>query len=415
MKNIFIFFILNFAALTSNASLNTQKENPDWAKNRSVVLMISIDGFRYDYLDKIKPPNLLKIAEAGVRAEGLVPSFPTLTFPNHISLVTGLTPGHHGIVSNFFYDEKLQKTYGMSDKTAVNDPSWYRGEPLWAAVEKSGMLAATYFWVGSESKIAGVDPTYLVPYDGSIPNMKRGEQVIEWLSLPEKSRPHFVALYFSDVDSAGHKHGPDSVEVKNAVLEIDAVIGKVYDELGKLNIPLQIIIVSDHGMEEVSTDRLIYLNQLSDMKPFTSVEQGALINLYSDDEAQIEKTYHELRKVQKNFTVYRRKQLPYRWFYTDAHRVGDLVVVADPGYYLKVQQSFSNKPEKLNAATHGWDNNYKNMRGLFIAQGSLIRSKQRIKPFANVHVYPFVLNLLGLKPQQAIDGELSVLRPVLLR
>jgi alkaline phosphatase D len=401
--SIFVFFV----SVGTSQRLNSPKQN-----DKPIVVMISIDGFRNDYLQKLNPPTLNKLASEGTNAQGIIPSFPSLTFPNHVTLVTGMAPGHHGIVSNFFYDKERKAAYQMNDLTATNDGSWYRGEPLWTVAEKSGMLAATCFWVGSEAKIGGIDPTYIRPYDGTLPNKSRVDQVIQWLQLPDDQRPHFISLYFSDVDSMGHKFGPDSNEVKAAVTDIDSAIGNLVQWADQSGLPIQFVVVSDHGMLTIKEQ--IDITPLADLKDFTSMERGATTLLYANDPTKIDVTYEALKKAQKNFRVFRQKDLPANWKYSDDKRVGDLVLVADPGYYLVRQEGFTDAPPRTSVATHGWDpDTTEQMKGLFIARGSMIRSGLKIAAFKNTDVYPMVLNLLGLISGVANDSNPNVLKPIL--
>jgi predicted AlkP superfamily pyrophosphatase or phosphodiesterase len=170
----------------------------------STVILISFDGWRWDYLDRYEAPHLRALAARGVRAEGLIPAFPSVTYPNHYTLVTGLYPDHHGVVANSMVDPAIgADRFTMSSATA-RDPSWWGGEPIWTTVIKRGGRSASMFWPGSEAN----PPTYWLPYDGAMPNSARVARVLEWLRLPDAARPSFVTLYFSDVDSAGHRYGP---------------------------------------------------------------------------------------------------------------------------------------------------------------------------------------------------------------
>ncbi|MES3038911.1 MAG: ectonucleotide pyrophosphatase/phosphodiesterase [Bdellovibrionota bacterium] len=377
---------------------------------QEIVLMISIDGFRNDYLQKFSPPNLTKLAKKGVVAKGLIPAFPTLTFPNHVTLVTGRAPGNHGIVSNFFFDNQRKQAYQMNDGLAVNDGTWYRGEPVWAVAEKSGLKAATFFWVGSEADIGGIRPTYVKHYEDALPNAQRAKEVIDWLHLPDDQRPGLVTLYFSTVDSAGHKFGPDSEEVRAAVLEVDANIGLIADDAEKNGIPVQFVIVSDHGMLAVKD--MINLTAIADLSKFDGFERGALTTLHAKTPDAIPEAYAKLKAAERNYKVYRPQDLPPRWKFTDTARSGDLIVVADPGYYL-YQQGFTTEVPKVSKATHGWDPSTPEMQGLFIVQGSKFKSGLVIPAFDNVNVYPLVLEVLKLKATLPHDGDLKVLQGVL--
>ena len=194
---------------------------PSLPADRAIVILISIDGWRWDYLERFAPPTLLRLAAEGVRADGLVPQFPSKTFPNHYTLVTGLTLPHHGIVSNNMRAPGIPGTFSMSNRDVQADPRWWGGEPIWNTVERQGKVAAAMFWPGSEAVIGGRQATYWRAFDNDLPNRDRVNQIIEWLKLPEGQRPSFLTLYFSDLDDAGHGWGPDSEEVRVAALDVD--------------------------------------------------------------------------------------------------------------------------------------------------------------------------------------------------
>jgi predicted AlkP superfamily pyrophosphatase or phosphodiesterase len=385
--------------------------------DKPYVVLISIDGYRHDYTVKYHPPTISAIA-SGVQAKSLKPSYPSLTFPNHYSIVTGLLPTHHGIVSNFFYDKNRKESYSMVDGKAVRDGSWYGGTPLWRAASKNGMLSATVYWVGSEAAIDGGRADYLLPWTPQIGHQERVEKVIEWLSLPERNRPHFVSLYFSAVDSAGHKGGPNSAGVRDAIMDIDSALGKLYEFAQRAQPKINIVIVSDHGMRELEKDKYIELYQHTDLSGFKMEDKGAILHLYSEDQALIEKTLENLEKV-PHMKAYRRADLPVELGYNDSQRVGDIVIAADIPYYI---HPASKDPSFVTLAaetqnipsTHGWDNGQSDMHGIFYAYGPNFKKGMEIPTFHNIHIYPMMLELLGL-PQTKVDGEASVLRNILIK
>jgi alkaline phosphatase D len=220
--------------------------------SKPYVILVSLDGFRYDYAKRYHAEHLLALAAEGASApEGMLPSYPSITFPNHYTIVTGLYPEHHGIVANSFYDPARKETYNYHDGKSVGDGTWYGGTPLWVLAEQQGMRSASFFWVGSEADIQGVRPTYYLKFDASFPNHKRVEQVLAWLHLPPEQRPHMITLYFSDTDTAGHRYGPDSPQVADAVHELDGEIGKLVDGIKQSKLAVDLIVLADHGMAEV--------------------------------------------------------------------------------------------------------------------------------------------------------------------
>src|SRR5271156_2881881 len=216
------------------------------------VILVSLDGFRYDYTTKYSAPNIVALGARGAGApDGMIPSYPSVTFPNHYTLVTGLYPEHHGIVANAFYDPARKQIYSYRDPAAEVDGTWYGGTPLWVLAEQQGMRSACFFWPGSEADIQGVRPTYYMKYDQKYPDDKRVDQVLAWLKLPAEQRPHFITLYMSDVDGAGHSHGPDSAEVAEAVAKVDKEIGRLAAGVAELKLPVDLVVLADHGMTKV--------------------------------------------------------------------------------------------------------------------------------------------------------------------
>lgn len=378
-----------------------------------IVIMVSIDGFRADYLQKYNPPNLTALAKSGLYTNGMRPSFPTHTFPNHYSLATGLVPGNHGIVSNKFYDKVRKQTYNFMDSKTAADGSWYLGEPLWNTVERQGMIATTYHWVGSEAHINGQDPTCYMPYDPDITIDEKINQTIEWLNLPENKRPHLMNIYTSIVDSAGHKYGPDSNEVKKAISEVDVALGKLVQFMKSSQLQINLIIVSDHGMEKIDNEHIIYLSDYTDINGFTLSDRGAVTMLYSDDPVKNEKTYQDLKSHENHFKVYRKFETPQEFQLNHRDRIGDIVIIADLPYFI-LDRSFTTTPLALNTATHGWSFHNPQMKALFIAYGPNLQKNKNIPEFQNTDVYPFVLNILGLKLDVKIDGHPESLSPYIL-
>jgi predicted AlkP superfamily pyrophosphatase or phosphodiesterase len=195
------------------------------AQDKTQVLLISFDGFRHDYVERFEAPNFKAFIAQGTAAKSLVPSFPSKTFPNHYSIITGLYPGHHGLISNSFYDSKRNEKYSIRNRKVVEDPYYYGGTPLWQLTQENGHKAASFFWVGSEAPIKGSFPDFYKIYDGSVSNYARVDSVISWMGLPALERPLFTSLYFDLVDTQCHRFGPNSQELREAVLEADTILG----------------------------------------------------------------------------------------------------------------------------------------------------------------------------------------------
>ena len=371
------------------------------------LVLVSLDGFRYDYARKYQAKHLLALGQQGaVATQGMIPSYPSLTFPNHYTLVTGLYPEHHGIVANSFYDPVRKQRYSYSDPATVRDGSWYGGTPLWVLAEKQGMRSACFFWPGSEAEIDGGRPTYYLKFDDHYPDDKRIQQVIAWLRLPAAQRPHLITLYYSNVDHAGHEYGPDSPQTAAAVQHVDQLVGDLWKQLTSLPLAVDLVVLADHGMER-EQGPWINLDQYADLKNFVTV--GSL--LYADSEAAAERAYQQLKIKSDAFTVYRRRRVPIALHYDSNARQGDPVVVANGPYAIRAQAGATDRPPE--AGVHGYDPRaIQSMRALFIAVGPDIRPGSTLEPFENVNVYPLLARILGLDAPK-VDGTLNVLSKIL--
>jgi predicted AlkP superfamily pyrophosphatase or phosphodiesterase len=384
------------------------------------VILVSLDGFRYDYARKYSAPNISALGRRGASApDGMIPAYPSVTFPNHLTLVTGLYPQHHGIVGNAFYDPKRKRTYSYHDPSAEVDGTWYGGTPLWVLAEQQGMRAACFFWPGSEADIQGVRPTYYMKYDQRYPDDDRVDQVLAWLKLPAEQRPHFITLYMSDVDGAGHGHGPDSPEVAEAVTKVDTEIGRLAAGVAELKLPVDLVVLADHGMTKVDGE-WTNLDQYFDKSlVVTPVEDF----LYPKSEADAAKIYEALNGKSDKFKVYRNGKVPPELHFDGNPREGDPVVVATGTYLLRV----SAPPALTDAAmrlygpmmgSHGFDPaKFPEMKAIFFAAGPDIRAGATVAPFENVAVYPFIAKILGLDITNlktgAVDGTIAPLQGIL--
>lgn len=372
------------------------------------VVLVSFDGLRADYLDRFNPPNFARVARAGTRADALLSVFPSKTFPNHYSIATGLYAEHHGIVANAFWDPARREWYRLGDQEAVTDASWYRGEPIWVTAEKQGMRAACYFWPGSEAPIGGVRPTWWKTYDGSVPNEARVDGVLDWLRLPPESRPRMITLYFSDVDTAAHRHGPWSPEARESVMKVDAALGRLLDGLATLPNAddVLLILVSDHGMTETSLDRTTLITDLlADMRGITVADAGPTASLHiSGGTLRQHAVRDELNAKLTHGRAYLRTQVPERLHYRADPRIGDVVVVMEEHYMLAASHD-PRAAQRFPAGMHGWDPALPSMQGIFLMQGPRVPKGHRIGPIENIDIYPYMTEVLGLRPAARIDGR----------
>ncbi len=381
------------------------------AQKQHYVVLVSLDGFRWDYAKREGAKNLLALGKQGVWApEGMLPSYPSLTFPNHFTIVTGLYPEHHGLVANSFYDETKQARYAISDPKAVSDGSWYSGTPLWSLAESQGMRTACLFWPGSEAEIAGYRPTYFVRFDSKTEatdevQRARIDDAAALLKLPAADRPHFITIYYSEPDHEGHAFGPDAPETRAAELKMDAMVGKLKAALDATGLPIDLVVVSDHGMAKVEGG-WITLDQFADLKGFETA--GAL--LYGKTEEDRERVYNQLKKASPQFVVYRRKDVPAGLHFNESARAGDPVVVATGPYAIRAHGPEAGRPDRPSTAgAHGYDpRKLPEMKASFFAAGPDIVAGKTVAPFENVNLYPWLAHVLGLQAPKN-DGSLGVL------
>ncbi|SHE51357.1 ectonucleotide pyrophosphatase/phosphodiesterase [Chryseobacterium sp. OV279] len=385
------------------------------AQTKPYVIMISTDGFRYDYAKKYQAENLLKLSSGGIQAKAMIPSYPSITFPNHWSLITGLYPSHHGLIDNFFYDYKRKEPYAMNSKKNAEDGSWYGGTPLWALAEKQGMVSATLMWVGSASDAGGMRPSYYYPYHEKFKPSEKVDKVVNWLKLPAETRPHFITLYFPEVDGSGHHYGPDAPETETAVHLVDQAIGDLVQKVNDLGLKnVNFIFVSDHGMVKVDGGTPLEIPaMLLDKSRFDFYNSQTLLRVYVKNPAEVKKVYKELKANKTpDYEVYLDKKLPrYLHFATrdDTYdRIGQILLIP------KAPKIFLEAGKKTSVGKHGYDPKIvPEMKATFFAWGPEFKNNLVIDEFTNVNVYPLVTEILGLKNDQPIDGKLKVLKGVL--
>ncbi|MEK6324159.1 MAG: ectonucleotide pyrophosphatase/phosphodiesterase [Acidobacteriota bacterium] len=381
---------------------------------RPRVILISLDGFRGDYLEKYEPPNLRSLAREGVQAKWMIPAFPSKTFPNHYTIATGLYPQNHGIVENNVFDKGFNAMFTMSNREEVQNGRWWLGEPIWVTAEKQGQKAAPYFFPGSEAEIAGTRPTYWKPYDGKVPNDARVDTILSWLDLPLSERPTFLSLYFSDVDNAGHDFSPEAVETRDAVLKVDKDLGRLIDGLKARGLfeHVNLIIVSDHGMAPQDPKNTIVLDELVDANLAEKIIWTSEIVSIFPKEGKEDAIYKRLKaKLPPQAKVYRKAEIPARFHYSNSPRIAPLLVLPEEGWTLttraKVNETKAKGQKNGLRGGHGYDNELPSMRAIFIAHGSAFKKGSIIEPFENIHLYNVMTRILGLTPAPN-DGNDSV-------
>lgn len=361
------------------------------------VLLVSLDGFRADYIERPVARRLRALAAGGVRAERMVPAFPSKTFPNHYTIVTGLYPEHHGIIANAMYDASIGRRFTLIDTAVTHDPRWWGGEPLWTTVERQGKKAASFFWVGSDIRIGGHLPTWYRVYDGRVPNTTRVETVLDWLAMPAGTGPDFVSTYFSDVDDAGHRYGPAAASIDSAIAKVDAMVGALIDGLAARGLTdhVNLVVVSDHGMTPISADRVIYYDDYIDLSRVQIVDLSP-VGALAPTADYVAEAYAKLKGAHPHMQVYRKGEVPARLHFNNNPRITPLVTIADEGWTMTTRAAA--RAGLPAGGTHGFDNLLPSMGALFVASGPAFRQGMVVPPFQNVHVYGLLAGILGVTP-----------------
>lgn len=385
-----------------------------YAQTKPYVILISFDGFRWDYANRGITPNLDFIKENGVSAVSLRPSFPTKTFPNHISIITGMYPEHHGIISNNFKDYFTGNFFAQRDTLEVRNARWYRGEAFWETAERQGIITASYFWPGSEVTIPYRRPTYFYYYEHLKPYEDRIDGVIGWLQLPYEKRPRFITLYFDATDGSGHNFGPNSDEVNGSIMRLDSTLGYFFEKLKEINLidSANIIVVSDHGMTEISPTRTVNIDKLLEGFEYSSGDNGPFM-LIEPSEKDFENVYKTLKENENHYKVYKREEVPEYLHYSNNPLISKLVIIAENGWGVETNKSLENLNKYGTKGNHGYDNYWMDMNGIFFAYGPAFKKDYRIGTVNNIDIYPLLCKIFNVVPNQLIDGKLERIEYIL--
>ena len=376
------------------------------------VLLISLDGFRWDFFEMTATPNLDRLAQTGVKAKGLIPVFPTKTFPNHYSIITGLYPENHAIVGNIMFDPIMDDTFSVNKRESVSNGRWYDGEPLWVTAEKQGVTAATLSWSGSEAEINGLRPSYWQPFDHDLPHADRIQQVLAWLDLPHEQIPRLICMHFSDVNDHGH-FGTNSLELIEAIQRVDSSLGLIFEGLIQRGMMenINIVVLSDHGMTEIDSTQVIFVDDYIDIDNAGIIDWSPVIGL-RPHERELENVYTTLKGAHPKLQVYRREEIPTRLHYSKHHRIPLIIGIAAEGWSISTRAMYDQNPGLFNGGAHGYDNTYLSMRGIFIARGPAFKHGQIMDSFQNIHIYPLLARILDIKPASH-DGNLDSVKAML--
>lgn len=370
-----------------------------------IVILVGLDGFRADYIEKFRPPNLSQLAASGVRVQRMAASFPTLTFPNFYTLATGLRPEHHGIINNRLFDPELNEKFSLGTPS-VEDAKWWGGEPIWNTAEKQGLRSACMFWPGSEAAVGGRQPSEWRKYDESLPPDQRVQTVLNWLAQPPETRPRLITLYFHDADTAGHRFGVDSTELAAAVLMVDEALGQLVEGVRKLGLEkvTNYVIVADHGMTALSPERVVALSEL--VKPAdVQIDFSGPVAGLRPLKGTSEELYQKLAAKKNHFQIYRREEMPERLHFRNNPRIPPVVLIADEGWLIFPEPVTPAKRLLFQKAGHGFDPVLESMGATFVAWGPAFKKGALIRECDNVDVYNLICRILKLKPAKNDGSE----------
>ena len=410
MKGSFRLLITVLCVLVARPA-DAQARGPSATSPHRVVL-VSLDGFRWDYLQRPAARRLREIAAMGVHAEKLTPSFPSKTFPNHYTLVTGLYPENHGIAANVMRDSALGR-FATGNDPAVRDARWFRGEPIWVTAEKQGVRSAAYFWPGSEAAIGGVRPHWFYPFDVTTSRAARVERILDWLAMPDSSAPRLIAVYFSDVDTDSHNYGPLAAQTDSAIARVDSAVGAILDGITALGASerVDLVVVSDHGMTEISSERTIALDDYVSLDSLDVGDWSPVATLIPKP-GRDAYVFNALVHANPHMRVFRKGTLPERLHYNTGEHVTPIVAIADEGWSIGTHASLTSMRAGHTYGAHGYDNQLSSMGALFVATGPDFKQGLTVPPFANIHVYPLLAAVLHLQPAPT-DGSLDSVRTLL--
>jgi ectonucleotide pyrophosphatase/phosphodiesterase family member 5 len=385
-----------------------------FAQSKPYLILISFDGFRWDYVNRGITPNFDYISENGVSAKSLRSCFPTKTFPNHISIVTGMYPEHHGIITNGFLDPFTNTRFSISDTITKRESKWYKGEAFWETAERQGIKTASHFWPGSDITLHYRHPTYYYEYNGKIPYRERVDRVIDWLKLPYVQRPHFITSYFEATDTYGHKYGPNSPEINFAISQLDSILGYYFEKLKEINLfdSTNIMVVSDHGMTEVSINKVINIENILEGYKYKQNDDGPFMMIESET-GQLDNIYNKLKENENHYKVYKRENVPAYFHFSDNPLISKIVIIAENGWSLETNKSFENMNKWNPKGNHGYDNYSMDMNGIFYAIGPSFKKNYQVGTVNNIDIYPLLCKIFNVFPNQLIDGKLERIEYIL--
>jgi alkaline phosphatase D len=397
--NSFCSYILFVCALVYLTGCNNSKTG----SSDNYVILVSLDGFRWDYDRMYSTPNLDKIASGGVKADRLIPSFPVKTFPNHYSIATGLYPDHHGIINNSFYAPDLDLFYRMKDRSVVENPAFYGGEPVWVTAARSGIKSAAYYWVGSEAPVMGTYPTYWKKYEDNFDFRARIDTVVKWLNYPSSDRPRLITFYFPEPDATSNFFGPGSSETEQIVEKVDSLIGVLRDKLSEVPFrkKINLIIVSDHGMGSISPERFINLRDIIPERMVARTSGSSPVYFIDPADDKKDSILLLVNSV-KGVKAWSKDKIPEHLNFGTNSRIPEIVVIADSSWMVDTRPA----PPIMKKGAHGYDNSNSDMHAIFYAEGPSFKRNYRFDKLYNVDIYNLLCRILDITPS-ANDGDPS--------
>ncbi len=370
---------------------------------KPTLILVSFDGFRWDYAQRGLTPNLEFMAQSGVKASSLEPAFPSKTFPNHLSIITGMYPENHGIIYNQIADPFSGRHYDIGNDPSNKQGRWYQGEAIWETLQRQGVRTASYFWPGSEIEVEERHPGIFERYQHNRPYEERIDGVLRWLQLPEEKRPQFITLYFHETDSFGHQFGPDSPEINIAIARLDTMLGRLFAGLKQIDqfATTSIIVVADHGMTAIDTNRVVRVDKFLHREKYETMGYGPMIGI-RPEAGRINAVFERLNKQEARYKVYKREDVP-AWFHYSKHPfIPPLILIAEMGWTLTTEPV-----EQLGKGNHGYDNHHLEMHAIFFARGPAFKKGYRCGTLRNIDIYPMICRIFNVLPRQNIDGSLE--------
>ena len=385
-----------------------------FAQSQPYVILISFDAFRWDYSNRNITPNIESLIKNGVKAQSLKPVFPSKTFPNHISIITGMYPEHHGIIFNDFYNTFTGSHYKLSDSVEVRNSHWYKGEAFWETAKHQGIISASYFWPASDINSEYRRPNYYHHYVHSLPYTQRVKGVIEWLKLPYNHRPHFISMYFELTDDVGHKYGPNSPQIDTAIASLDSTLGNLLSSLRDIKMmdSVNIILVSDHGLTNISGDRVVNIEEMLNEYDVDYSNSGPVM-MIQPKQSDLEEVYSLLKKNENHYKVYKKKDIPGYYHFSENPFIYKLLVIADIGWSVIINKNLKWYKPGSTGGNHGYDNNTLDMQGTFIASGPQFKKDYKTGTINCLDIYPLLCKIFSVFPNPNIDGKLDRIKFIL--